>query len=184
MNTNLIIKILFVCIMPMLFGCTPTPIYEVGDIGPAGGYIFYREYTDGWRYIEAAPADVGKIQWGLVGSITNANGKAVWTGKSNTETIYTLWPASFYAGTFCHEYESGGYDDWYLPSLDELMLMYTELKQNGLGAFEDAAYYTSTDQSISSDVGATFVEFSVGVEGAGMKNAAEWVRPVRDFVQN
>ena len=35
-------------------------IYAIGDIGPAGGYIFYinPDYDqDGWRYLEAAPGD-------------------------------------------------------------------------------------------------------------------------------
>ena len=34
--------------------------YAIGDEGPAGGIIFYDkgEYSDGWRYLEAAPADV------------------------------------------------------------------------------------------------------------------------------
>ena len=34
--------------------------YKVGDIGPAGGYIFYDRgyYENGWRYLEAAPADL------------------------------------------------------------------------------------------------------------------------------
>ena len=37
--------------------------YKVGDIGPAGGYIFYDRgyYQDGWRYLEAAPADMKVI---------------------------------------------------------------------------------------------------------------------------
>lgn len=36
------------------------PPYWVGKTGPAGGYIFYDkgEYSDGWRYLEAAPADL------------------------------------------------------------------------------------------------------------------------------
>ena len=37
--------------------------YKVGDIGPAGGYIFYDRgyYENGWRYLEAAPADMRVI---------------------------------------------------------------------------------------------------------------------------
>lgn len=37
--------------------------YQVGDIGPAGGYIFLDKgfYSDGWRYLEAAPADMKVI---------------------------------------------------------------------------------------------------------------------------
>ena len=50
----------------------PIPIYSVGDIGPAGGYIFYDCDADnmsgnedglistecGWRFLEAAPGDL------------------------------------------------------------------------------------------------------------------------------
>ena len=34
--------------------------YNIGDIGPAGGYIIYdkKSYAGGWRYLEAAPADL------------------------------------------------------------------------------------------------------------------------------
>ena len=37
--------------------------YKVGDVGPAGGYIFFDKgsYSDGWRYLEAAPADMKVI---------------------------------------------------------------------------------------------------------------------------
>ena len=37
--------------------------YKVGDIGPAGGYIFYDKGNNdnGWRYLEAAPADMKVI---------------------------------------------------------------------------------------------------------------------------
>ncbi len=33
---------------------------EVGEIGPAGDYIFYDKgsFSDGWQYLEAAPSDI------------------------------------------------------------------------------------------------------------------------------
>lgn len=39
------------------------PVYQVGKVGPAGGYIFYDKGNDegGWRYLEAAPADMKVI---------------------------------------------------------------------------------------------------------------------------
>ena len=39
------------------------PVYGVGKVGPAGGYIFYDRgyYENGWRYLEAAPADMKVI---------------------------------------------------------------------------------------------------------------------------
>ncbi len=46
----------------------PTRDYAPGDVGPAGGYIFYVNpnfATDGWRYLEAAPFDQSAgAKWG------------------------------------------------------------------------------------------------------------------------
>jgi DUF1680 family protein len=42
--------------------------YSIGDVGPAGGFIFYENPNhnrDGWRYLEAAPFDQSAgAQWG------------------------------------------------------------------------------------------------------------------------
>jgi hypothetical protein len=34
-------------------------------VGPAGGFVFYDKgrYSDGWRYMEAAPENAGKGEW-------------------------------------------------------------------------------------------------------------------------
>jgi len=44
-------------------------IYKIGDRGPAGGFVFYDkgDYSDGWRYLEVAPNDLGEAEWGLRG---------------------------------------------------------------------------------------------------------------------
>ena len=60
--------LLFLCALLIVFSlssCAKKEAgeYKVGDIGPAGGYIFYDKgkYSDGWRYLEAAPADLRTI---------------------------------------------------------------------------------------------------------------------------
>ena len=55
-----------------------------------------------------------------------------------------------YAARLCDILVYNGFDDWYLPSYNELNRMYTALHQNGLGGFYDsdedyAWYWTSTE---------------------------------------
>src|SRR5262249_50468268 len=56
--------------------------YEPGDIGPAGGFIFYKNLNsaaDRWRYLEAAPVDQSAgAKWGCFRrALANARGTAV-----------------------------------------------------------------------------------------------------------
>jgi len=80
--------------------------YSIGDTGPAGGIIFYvnQNYEDdGWMYLEAAPDD---------------------------ESVSYNW---YNSGNICNIKNSGGYSDWILPSITELVLIYNELKAENLG---------------------------------------------------
>ena len=132
--------------------------YLVGDSGPAGGKIIYDKgyYSDGWRYIEVAPARIRVIDnqptidtsnpWYdfadknyPFGSISNGWGlqKEVGSGKKNTEILlsklgdkvanydvygYVNGSTSFYAAKLCSQLVFNGFDDWYLPSIEELRL--------------------------------------------------------------
>jgi hypothetical protein len=50
--------------------------------------------------------------------------------------------ATSYAAGLARAYSGGGYNDWYLPSKDELNKLY--LNQVTIGGFADATYWSST----------------------------------------
>lgn len=123
--------------------------YVLLDIGPAGGYIFYDKgyYSYGWRYLEAAPSDQSTdAPWGCQGtSIPGADGTAVGTGEQNTIDIEAGCAIFGTAADICANLGLGGYSDWFLPSKDELNLMYENLKVAGVGGFADGWYWSSSE---------------------------------------
>jgi hypothetical protein len=161
---------------------TPTEP-KVGDRGPAGGIIFYDKgiFFDGWRYLEAAPADLTPAQWG--GRVDgNGTGTAVGAGKRNTELIVERSGADITAAKLCDDLEFGGYDDWFLPSRDELDLLYKNLKQKNLGRFLNSLYWSSSEGSFG---GAWRQSFSDGVQegniNSSRKTDTRSVRAIRQF---
>lgn len=134
--------------------------YRIGDVGPAGGFIFYDcdedndlEENDGlissecgWRYLEASPENIDYYVFGyykprrnnykpaLVGTSTE-----IGTGKTNTEALvkamgndaydsFDIKIGENYAAKACYDYNYGGFDDWFLPSRDELEQLYNFFK--------------------------------------------------------
>jgi hypothetical protein len=130
--------------------------YKIGDTGPAGGLIFYVKDNNagGWRYLEAAPAYTEKR---ATFADKNYKGSTVkpkllegfGAGKQNTENLASMllnngeWDR---AAQICGELEVNGFDDWYLPSFNELSMMYGNLKRKGLGSFRDEAYWSSNGE--------------------------------------
>jgi hypothetical protein len=127
--------------------------YNIGDRGPAGGFIFYDRgfIADGLRYLEAAPTDF-TAQWGGyrgTGSNTSdyydiaGTGTSVGDGKRNTQIIAEYLNRigeRNRAAQICAAMNVNGYTDWFLPSKEELALMYQNLKQRGLGGFTNTWY--------------------------------------------
>ena len=133
--------------------------YNIGDTGPAGGLIFYvnpNYEADGWKYLEAAPDDFpgddnyGWVQWFNgnnvdSGVITNATGTALGTGMSNTQKIVDIQGNGNYAAKLCSDLTQGGYSDWFLPSKDELNLMFKNLYLKDIGSFHPYTYWSSSE---------------------------------------
>ena len=153
--------------------------YALRDIGPAGGYIFYDKgsYSDGWRYLEAAPVFTESTakQWGNFGNWIGGTETGIGTGQSNTTTILTWLDR---AAQLCDVLVYGGYSDWFLPSKDELNEMYENLKVYFVGGFADDYYWSS------SEVNAYFAwlqYFNTGYQIGDYKSSNRRVRAVRAF---
>jgi hypothetical protein len=159
--------------------------YTLRDTGPARGYIFYDKcsYSDGWRYLEAAPASTewDDKEWGSRITLIGGTGTGIGTGQKNT-TIIGTWLISNSetdrAAQLCDALVYGGYSDWFLPSKDELNLMYTNLKVYGVGGFTDGYYWSSSELDVCRawDQG-----FYNGSRPNYLKNNTLRVRAVRAF---
>jgi len=142
-----------------------TLVYKVGDSGPAGGLIFYDkgDNTDGWRYLEVASKDAGTAQWGAEGYDLSGTDTKVGTGKHNTDVImYYMRGAgeSGKAAQLAKQYTQGGYTDWFLPSKEELNLIYINLRLKLLGDFSMGFFWSSSQNGRN---GAWGQRFSDGI---------------------
>lgn len=123
--------------------------FSIGDTGPAGGVIFYDKgnNNNGWRYLEAATSDLDQATWGCNGVVLqNTNGIAIGTGLENTNNIVAQCAENSIAAKLCFDFTSNGYDDWFLPSRDELFQLYSN--RTMVGGFNPSGYWTSTQQPV------------------------------------
>jgi len=167
---------------------TAPAVYSPGDRGPAGGWVIYDKgvYSDGWRYLEAGPVDLTSRIWGTIHRIIpGADGTAVGTGAQNTADIRADDPMANKAADECDGYSLEAYgltfDNWHLPSYDELDLMYDNLKVQGLGGFDTSSsgwYWSSTENS---DYRGDAQRFDTGLQSGNGKSSSYKSRPVRPF---
>jgi len=143
-------------------------MYKIGDTGQAGGIVFYDKgnFSNGWRYLEAAPAETEfTAKWGDQGTDVDGTSTAIGSGKRNTELIIGRAGISSAAG-ICSRLNFDGFTDWFLPSKDELDMMYKNLKLMGWGGFNNNVYWSSSQYSAG---GAWLQEFMNGRQKAEYK---------------
>ena len=109
------------------------PAVAVGDFYQ-GGVVFYLLTAEDTGYVAneshgliAAVADQGSSEDNLANAKANvATDTAIGTGEENTIAIIDAQGgiATSYAAGVARSYRGGGFDDWFLPSKDELNQMY------------------------------------------------------------
>ncbi|MDC6384657.1 cadherin domain-containing protein [Muricauda sp. SK9] len=163
-----------------------TNINEVGDFNH-GGVIFWVDPVDNDHGLVSSIADQGVAQWGCDSVFINgATGTALGTGKINTEAIVSACPEVQIAAKLAAELSLNGFDDWFLPSADELNELYLNksivnatITANGGNAFTNSTYWSSTQDNIEPGF-ALFKGFN-GFEGSDLKYLTFHVRAIREF---
>lgn len=144
-----------------------------------GGIIFYIDPTGQHGLVCAETDQSSGAQWEYCGSVINgADGTAIGTGNQNTIDIVNNCYDDSCAASICSDLVLNSYEDWFLPSKEELILMYDNLYLNNLGSFSADDYWSSSEKS---ETYAWFKGFYLGTTGSTNKGASLYVRAVRSF---
>jgi len=168
--------------------------YSVGDFAH-GGVVFWVDETGQHGLVCAKEDQNSGMRWyaGTSGN-TQAKGDGPFAGKANTVIIIAALVAigddgNTYAARICNELqiteEGKTYGDWYLPSKEELNLMYLNKSvidataiANGGSAFSFNIYWSSSEII---NVSAWVQDFGNGNQSSGPKLHSNRVRAVRAF---
>ena len=141
-----------------------------------GGIIFFID-ASGKHGLIVAPADLKPLaKWGFFEKPVGADGKTMGTGKSNTDKIAKISPMRDIAAILCSNLQLNGFSDWFLPSIDELNLIYQNLKVRGLGNLADDEYWSSSETDFNN---AWLMNFGTGHPYETTVDKAVLVRAVR-----
>lgn len=181
-------------------GCTSKA--GIGDIGPKGGIIFYAAEYDFYigttvgdnttkprYYLEAAPDTISKQGWATkvvtIPGLSSNNDYSDWgigMGKKNTALIIANGFDNKYdtpAASACRDLG----DDWFLPSKEELDMVYAARDVLSIPETESSGDVPFRIWSSSQwyDQGAYYVYFDSGIEDIYAKDIPINVHAVRAF---
>ena len=151
------------------------------------------DYKGGKIAYLLTPSDPGydaNVQHGIIAAVSDLPGEVAWgcndkflagrssigTGSQNTIDIASGCSVAGNAATLCSNLSQGGYDDWYLPSKDELNKLFLQMKV--IGGFREVCYWSSTE---TGKYNACTQIFDNGFQTANDKSTTFSVRPIRSF---
>jgi len=117
-----------------------------------GGIIFHLDKSGKHGMVvslENIGGDLMRYKWGCYGvTIEGANGIKLGLGRMNTLAISTNCDDKFNAAQVCLDYQKDEFKDWYLPSLEELEKIATNLGKESdftkLANFDNCFYLSSS----------------------------------------
>jgi hypothetical protein len=132
--------------------------YKVGDTGPAGGTIIFVDYLNQFstfNYIEISPVSTEvSRQWCVTANQETSVGTTklgIGEGQANTALIIAQSgnnDSATVAAAYCDSLSSGGYSDWYLPSLAELQAWQNTMITTDTGGLNPNYTYWSSSEKL------------------------------------
>ncbi|WP_298220929.1 hypothetical protein [Flavobacterium sp.] len=160
-----------------------------GYFGPAGGYVAYDKGTisDGWRYMEIHPTTLNYSssgvggQWGNMSNFIASTYPDFGKGLENTMAIVNGTTDANCAAKLCYNLTLNGYSDWFLPSIQELYQMSTELRKAGISIHYSAWSSTQVDADFANCTSNTLSDPSTIIINMNSKAMSEQILPVRRY---
>ena len=125
-------------------------------------------------------------QWSSIDTLIGNNGKSTWNGFSNTQAISNDTTILISAAKACKNLVQANYSDWYLPSIDELYIMFSHrfdinrrLSQVNGSQLIGLSYYWSSTELDKTD--ALSVNTITGVIAQDAKSTMKKVRAIRKY---
>ena len=171
---------------PQVINKVTIPLYTIGDTALGGkiAYILQRGdsgYDANIQHglVAAISDQTSAIRWhNGTNKITGAKGVVIGTGFANTNSIISAQgeTTTSYAAGLARAYKGGGYDDWFLPSKDELNKLY--INKVIIGGFVNNNYWSSSEKDFEF---AYKLNFTNGDQNANTKVNTFYVRAIRAF---
>jgi hypothetical protein len=127
----------------------------------------------------APPTDQSTgVEWSIFSVEIGGTLATLGSGNANTEKIVKNQGEKerIYAAKLCSDLSLGGYNDWYLPSKDELHKLFES--KDLIGAFALERYWSSTEETTNT---AWREDMALGNRAANTRSSKYYVRAVRSF---